>query len=107
MVTLARAFAPVASGSVHRTPNPPTAVARKAARRPVRALSPGFSGAGGVRGFVGDAARGASAPARAAEGGDQLAFVLEPAVGLGPHPSSSTCSAIKAVSRRRMRDFAW
>ena len=72
MVTLARAFAPVASGSVHRTPNPPTAVARKAARRPVRALSPGFSGAGGVRGFVGDAARGASAPARAAEGGTDV-----------------------------------
>ena len=72
MVTLARAFAPVASGSVHRAPNPPTAVARKAARRPVRASSPGFSGAGGVRGVVGDAARGASAPARAAEGGTDV-----------------------------------
>ena len=46
--------------------------ARKAARRPVRASSPGFSGAGGVRGFVGDAARGASAPARAAEGGTDV-----------------------------------
>ena len=67
MVTLARAFAPVASGSVHRTPNPPTAVARKAARRPVRASSPGFSGAGGVRGFVGEP-RAARRP-RARRGG--------------------------------------
>ena len=70
MATLARAFAPVASGSGNRTPNP-SAVAREGSRRPVRASSPRFDGAGGVRGVVGNA-RGASAPARAAEGGAEV-----------------------------------
>ena len=70
MATLARARAAVASGSSsrHRTPNPSTAVARKVARKPVRAPSPRFDGACGVRGVLGDGPRGASAPARAAEG---------------------------------------
>ena len=70
MATLARAFAPVASGSGNRTPNP-SAVAREVARRPVRASSPRFDGAGGVRGVVGNA-RGAAAPARAAGGGAEV-----------------------------------
>ena len=49
----------------------PAAVAREGSRRPVRASSPRFDGAGGVRGVVGNA-RGASAPARAAGGGAEV-----------------------------------
>ena len=79
MATLARASASVASGSGRRTPNPSTGLARQMARKPVRVPSPRFSGAGGVRGTVSEDARGASAPARAAEGGADV-----PSGGGGP-----------------------